>query len=148
MELHKLIKGKAIGAQDHFAETFNFIVDWICNIKGDEQGLTKTIYRGGEGGEQTVTLGIMVDTSVPGHPVIRLTGDISATLDSGISAITDAAAAGDTSRVAATTVAENLLASADTGEYVLSVSGGIFKLKHVGVLGAVPSASIAWLDPT
>ncbi len=58
MILKKLVPGKAIGAQPHFVETFNALVDFVLNLKGDK-----------DVNDSTGT--IEVDRSDVAHPVIR-----------------------------------------------------------------------------
>ena len=146
MGLYKLTSGKAIGAQEHFVETINSIIDWICNIKGEPQSTTNIQYRGGVA--TTVAFGITVDRTNPLHPVIKLTGDFSTGVDNAIGKIIADGSGGDTARIAATKLAEDLLATAESGDYVLVASGGKLKLKRIGNLVETPVASIAWLDPS
>lgn len=47
----KLEKNKALGAQTNFADTFNWLVDFCNNLRGED--------------------GIVVDTSNPEHPKIK-----------------------------------------------------------------------------
>ena len=74
LNLIKLVKGKAIGAQDRFVDTWNAVVDFVRNLKGDadisdpsKQGL------------------LTVDRSDPSRPVIRISDEAAAALSSNLS---------------------------------------------------------------
>ena len=56
-QLCHLERGKMIDTQENFVDTFNWIVDFINNLKGD--------------GEEDNTKHIKVDTKTSDHPVIR-----------------------------------------------------------------------------
>lgn len=58
--LCKLEKGKLIDSQEGFVDTFNWMVDFIENLKGD--------------GDADAGKSVRVDRSVTDHPVIRLDG--------------------------------------------------------------------------
>ena len=64
MNMRKLIRGKAIGAQPFFFDTFNAIVDFVRNLKGDKDVNSST-------GE------VELDRTDPSHPVIRFSGKAS-----------------------------------------------------------------------
>lgn len=61
MILRKLTPRKAIGAQPFFVDTFNAIVDFVRNLKGDKD-------------VNSSTGSVEVDRTNPAHPVIRSTG--------------------------------------------------------------------------
>lgn len=57
MELTKLKEGKSIGAFPGFVKTFNYLVDFIQNLKGE--------------GELDKSKKLVVDRTVEDHPVVR-----------------------------------------------------------------------------
>ena len=63
--LCKLEKGKLIDSQQGFVDTFNWMVDFINNLRGDGDG---------DAGKS-----IRLDRSVSDHPVITFDGGLSAT---------------------------------------------------------------------
>lgn len=60
-QLCTIEKGKAMSAQENFADTFNWITSWIENIKGEADETAQ------EGDKE----GIWIDEEVDDHPVIR-----------------------------------------------------------------------------
>lgn len=65
--LCKLEKGKLIDAQENFVDTFNWMVDFIENLKGD--------------GDADAGKSVRVDRSVSDRPVIRLDCELSSNGD-------------------------------------------------------------------
>ena len=61
--LCKLEKGKLIDSQEGFVDTFNWMVDFINNLRGDGDG---------DAGKR-----ISLDKSVSDHPVIKFGGELS-----------------------------------------------------------------------
>lgn len=57
-------KGKAMSAQENFADTFNWMASWIENIKGEAD----------ETAQEGEKKGVWIDDKVDDHPVIRSSG--------------------------------------------------------------------------
>lgn len=63
-QLCKLVKGKLIDACPGFVDTFNYIVDWVENFRGEGEDSGSS--ENSEGASD-----LRLDRTIPDHPVMR-----------------------------------------------------------------------------
>lgn len=141
MEYNKLVAGRAIGAQENFLKTYNAIVDFIQNLKGDVETASPEQVSNGT----STTFGIKVDRTDPTHPVLRLEGRISTAFN-----FSDATSEDADVPLVSQKLADDLQAAVATADRVLCIIDGQLRQMDIGVLnnsGGGGTTYNVWCDP-